>query len=862
MNIEKYTLEAQKILDEASMLTQKEGQQIIHTAHLLYTMLENPNQVIRFLLKNSAIDTATVQKEVYTIIKNYPQTQSDKYYLSSTMTTLLAKASIFAQNLKNEHVAPEHLLIALLDIKDNTAMLLHKRGMEADKSLKLLEGLIAVNKEDNQMTEGHEALNRYTINLNEEAKKDKIDPIIGRQEEIRRVIEVLSRRSKNNPMLIGEPGVGKTAIAEGLAQQIIKKEIPENMHNKIVRRLDMGLLIAGAKYQGEFEERLKKVIQEVKTQVDTILFIDEIHTLIGTGGGNSAMDAANILKPALARGELHVIGATTLAEYQKYIEKDKAFERRFQPIKINEPSREDAIAILRGLKNNYELHHGIQIQDSAIVAAVHFSDRYIPERFLPDKAIDLIDIGCAKIRMAIHSKPEALDNLDRTIRQLEIEREAMRQEKNKSEEENLTKKISSIKQEYDTMKQKWEKEKTYIEKITKIKERIKQLEKEAIDAEREAHYGKVAEIRYGQIPEAEKQLTSLRAEANLIKQETPLVKESLGKEDILEIIAKLTGIPVSKMLKSEKNKMLHLEEMLAQQVAGQPEAIQVVADAIRRSRANLQNPNQPIGSFIFLGTTGVGKTALSKAIASILFNDPKALVRIDLSEYQERHTVSRLIGAPPGYIGYEEGGQLTEAVRQRPYAVILFDEMEKAHADVFNLLLQVLDEGRLTDNKGRVVNFKNTLIIMTSNIGAYLIQEILQDYTPENAKQKMQECQEAIFIQLKKQVAPEFLNRIDDIVVFRPIDKKALREIVQIKIRELQQQLVQQSIKLDIDNQVQDYFVKHGYDPQFGARPLNRLVQKTLLNELSKALFAGSITKTKPIKAMLDQNEHIYFTSG
>ena len=857
MKTNRYTHEAQAALRAASQLVADHEQQIVHPAHILQVLLAMSDNVVRFLLKEHNVDVPSLKEKLTDIIKGYPKVSGEEaQYMSPTTTTLLSKAAAVAAKINQEAIGPAHLLIGLLQTSDKAAQLLQAYGMEATKVLTTLEGLAAVHA--GTQKKSTEALAKYTIDLNEKAKHGKIDPIIGRHDEIRQVIKVLSRRTKNNPMLVGEPGVGKTAIAEGLAQKIINKEVPENMQNKKVVCLDMGLLIAGTKYQGSFEERLKKVIEEVKAQADNlILFVDEIHTLIGAGGGHSAMDAANLLKPALARGELRMIGATTPAEYQKYIEKDKAFARRFQVITISEPSCEDAIEILRGLKNNYEVHHGVQIKDGALAAAVRLSARYIPERFLPDKAIDLIDMGCAKIRMDIHSKPEPLEKLERTIRQLEVARQAMRQEKNETAEKKLAKQLAAAKASYRTLKAKWEEEKKAIEAIKATKEQIKQLEKKADDAEREAHYGEVAEIRYGKIPAAEKKMAALHEQ--VAKQEKTLVKEALTEEDIQAIIAKLTGIPVSKMVSAEKNKMLRLEEILAQQVAGQPQAIRVVADAIRRNRANLQQPNRPIGSFIFLGTTGVGKTALSKAIAATLFNDPKALVRIDLSEYQERHGVSRLIGAPPGYVGYEEGGQLTEAIRRRPYAVVLFDEMEKAHPALFNLLLQVLDEGRLTDNKGRVVDFKNTLIIMTSNLGAQLIQDMLEEYTPDNAAAKMQACEKAIFSLLKKQVPPEFLNRIDDTVVFRPIDKKTLNNIVRINFRQLQQQLAQQGIDLTIDDKVQDYLAKYGYDPQFGARPLLRLMQKTLLNELAKAVLAGHVAKKQPIQATINENGHVSF---
>jgi len=692
-------------------------------------------------------------------------------------------------------------------------------------------------------------------------KKNKIDPVLGRDEEIRSVMQILSRRTKNNPLLLGEPGVGKTAIAEGIAQRIVQGDVPTSMQEKTIVALDMGLLIAGAKYRGEFEERLKAVIQEVeRSNGRIIVFIDEIHTLVGAGStGDGAMDAANLLKPALARGTLHAIGATTLAEYQKHLEKDKALARRFQTVIIKEPTPEDAITILRGIKERYELHHGVRITDDALIASVQYTHRYITDRFLPDKAIDTIDEAMAKQRMAIDSMPPALDMLQRQIMQLEVAREAMRREKNKKKETVLTKHIATLSEQRDALKVKWEQEKNVIQSIKQQKQTIEDLTQQAVQAEREYDYGKAAELRYGKIAQATQKLSELKEKAQTQQGKDPLLKEVVTPEDIAEVVAKWTGIPLTKMLQSEKEKLLHLEEALSQRVAGQKQAITAIANAVRRNRAGLQDPNRPIGSFIFLGTTGVGKTALCKALAETLFNDPKALIQIDLSEYQERQSVSRLIGSPPGYVGYDEGGQLTEAVRRKPYAVVLLDEMDKAHSDVFNLFLQVLDEGHLTDNKGRKVNFKNTIIIMTTNLGAHLIQQNLADLTAENAPARIAKTQKEVLALLHKSVRPEFLNRIDEIIVFEPLSKATLKQVVDILLKKTQQDLLTNNIQLQIDDKLKKHLAEHGYDPQFGARPLKRLIQKTILNNLSKALLEGLLDTSKPILATLDSKREVQF---
>jgi ATP-dependent Clp protease ATP-binding subunit ClpB len=735
-------------------------------------------------------------------------------------------------------------------------------GFERSTLLKAIKELRGGSSVTDQNAEAkYKSLERYSKNLNELAKKGKIDPVIGRDEEIRRVLQILSRRTKNNPILLGEPGVGKTAIVEGMAQRIVDGDVPENLKTKIIVSLDMGLLVAGAKYKGEFEERLKAVIKEVTdSNGQIILFIDEIHTLIGAGGGGEgAMDAANLLKPALARGELHAIGATTLKEYQKYIEKDKALERRFQSVMVDEPSVEDSISILRGIKDKYELHHGVRIKDDAVISAVELSSRYISDRFLPDKAIDLMDEAASKLRLEMDSLPEELDELNRRIMQLEIEREAIRREKDKEKETTLSKEIADLSEERNALKAKWESEKEVVQGIQKAKEAIDKLKFEAEQAEKAGDYGKVAEIRYGKITEAEKRLNEYQQLMKEMQGEKSLLKEEVDSEDIAEVVARWTGIPVSKMLQSEREKLLSLEEELSKRVAGQEEAIQALSDAVRRSRAGLQDPKRPIGSFIFMGTTGVGKTELSKALAEYLFNDEHAMVRIDMSEYQERHSVSRLIGAPPGYVGYDEGGQLTEAIRRKPYSVILLDEIEKAHPDVFNILLQVLDDGRLTDNKGRVANFKNTIIIMTTNIGSHIIQENFEKITDDNYFEVIEGTKEEVLTLLKKSVRPEFVNRIDEIIMFRPLSRKDIRKIVDIQVDLVRKRLEEAGIKIEISDAARDRLAKIGYDPQFGARPLKRVMQREVLNELSKQILAGKVHKDSVIFIDIkNENEFVF----
>jgi ATP-dependent Clp protease ATP-binding subunit ClpB len=750
------------------------------------------------------------------------------------------------KNLKDDFISVEHLLLALLASKDKAGQLLREAGFGQAAMLKALGDLRGGGTVKDQNAEAkYRSLERYSKNLNELAKAGKIDPVIGRDEEIRRVLQILSRRTKNNPILLGEPGVGKTAIVEGMAQRIVNGDVPENLKDKILVSLDMGLLVAGAKYKGEFEERLKAVIKEVTdSNGQVILFIDEIHTLIGAGGGGEgAMDAANLLKPALSRGELHTIGATTLKEYQKYIEKDKALERRFQSVMVDEPSVEDSVSILRGIKEKYEVHHGVRIKDDAVISAVELSHRYISDRFLPDKAIDLMDEAAAKLRLEMDSVPEELDELNRKVMQLEIEREAIRREKDKEKEAVLNREIADLNAARNDLKARWENEKSVVHGIQKEKEKIDRLKFEAEQAEKAGDYGKVAEIRYGRITEAEKTLAELHKKIKGMQGDRQLLKEEVDSEDIAEVVAKWTGIPVSRMLQSEREKLLHLEQELSKRVAGQEEAIRALSDAVRRSRAGLQDPKRPIGSFIFMGTTGVGKTELSKALAEYLFNDDNAMVRIDMSEYQERHSVSRLIGAPPGYVGYDEGGQLTEAVRRKPYSVILLDEIEKAHPDVFNILLQVLDDGRLTDNKGRVANFKNTLIIMTTNIGSHLIQENFERITDENYFEVIEGTKDQVLELLKKSVRPEFINRIDEIIMFRPLSRKDVRKIVDIQFGLIRRRLEENGIRLEASEAALGRLAHLGFDPQFGARPLKRVLQREILNELSRQILSGKVNK-------------------
>ena len=862
MDFNQFTIKSQEAIQKAAELAMAEQQQAIEPAHLLKGIFSEDENVTDFLLKKLAVNKTLVVQKTEEIIKGLPKVSGQQPYLSNAANQVMVKAKDYLKTFGDEFVAIEHLLLGILAGSDRTAQLLKDKGLNEKALIEAIKELRKGNKVTDQNAESkYRALEKYSKNLNDLAKKGKIDPVIGRDEEIRRVLQILARRTKNNPILLGEPGVGKTAIVEGLAQRIVSGDVPENLKSKTIISLDMGLLVAGAKYKGEFEERLKAVIKEVTdSEGEIILFIDEIHTLIGAGGGGEgAMDAANLLKPALARGELHAIGATTLKEYQKYIEKDKALERRFQAVMVDEPDAADAISILRGIKDKYELHHGVRIKDDAVIAAVELSQRYISDRFLPDKAIDLMDEAAAKLRMEIDSLPQELDELNRRIMQLEIEREAIRRENNKDKEAVLSKEIAELSEKRQSVKAKWESEKSVITGIRTEKENIDKLKLEAEQAERAGDFGKVAEIRYGKIVEAEKKLELFKKQLDDMQQGSPLLKEEVDNEDIAAVVSKWTGIPLSKMIQSEREKLLHLEDELGKRVAGQREAIAALSDAVRRSRAGLQDPKRPIGSFIFMGTTGVGKTELAKALAEYLFNDENAMVRIDMSEYQERHAVSRLVGAPPGYVGYDEGGQLTEAVRRKPYSVVLLDEIEKAHPDVFNILLQVLDDGRLTDNKGRVANFKNTIIILTTNIGSHLIQERFAEMEEWNKDEVMEKTKSEVFDLLKKSVRPEFLNRIDEVIMFEPLNKEVTRRIVDIQWREIQKRLAEANIEIEATQEVLDYLGEVGFDPQFGARPLKRTMQRMILNELSKQILAGYIKSDSAVLVDLDADKQVYF---
>ena len=863
MNFDKFTIKSQEALQKSAEIASGLQQQAIEPGHLLKAIIETDENVTNYVFKKLNINESILHSKLDEIINSYPKVSGQQSYLSNAANTVLQNAEKELIEFKDEYVAVEHLLLALLQTKDKVGSLLKDVGFERKSLIKAIQELRGGATVKDQNAEAkYKSLERYSKNLNELAKKGKIDPVIGRDEEIRRVLQILSRRTKNNPILLGEPGVGKTAIVEGMAQRIVNGDVPENLKSKILISLDMGLLVAGAKYKGEFEERLKAVIKEVTdSNGEIILFIDEIHTLIGAGGGEGAMDAANLLKPALARGELHAIGATTLKEYQKYIEKDKALERRFQAVMVDEPSVEDSISILRGIKDKYELHHGVRIKDDAVISAVELSSRYISDRFLPDKAIDLMDEAASKLRLEMDSLPEELDELNRKIMQLEIEREAIRREKDKDKEAVLSKDIAELSEQRNSLKAKWESEKEVVQGIRWEKEAMEKLKLEAEHAEKAGDYGKVAEIRYGKMVEAEKRIKEMQLRSKEMQKEDSLLKEEVDSEDIAEIVAKWTGIPVSKMLQSEREKLLSLEQELSKRVAGQEEAIKALSDAVRRSRAGLQDPKRPIGSFIFMGTTGVGKTELSKALADYLFNDDNAMVRIDMSEYQERHSVSRLIGAPPGYVGYDEGGQLTEAVRRKPYSVILLDEIEKAHPDVFNILLQVLDEGRLTDNKGRIANFKNTIIIMTTNIGSAIIQENFEKITDENYFEVIETTKDQVLEFLKKSVRPEFINRIDEIIMFRPLTKKDIRKVTEIQFKQIQKRLMESGVKLEISDEALDRLAKLGFDPQFGARPLKRVMQREILNELSKQILAGKVNKDSIIYVELKNEVEFDFVN-
>lgn len=864
MDFNLFTNKSQEAIQRAAELASEAKHPSIERVHLLKGMMLEDENVILFLFKKLGIEKKALELALDKELQKLPQVSggNQQPYLSASANQALAKAKEYLKTFGDSYVAIEHLLLAILAGNDAVAQILKQQGILEKPLIEAINQLRKGNKVTDPNAESkYQALEKYSKNLNELAKKGKIDPVIGRDEEIRRVLQILARRTKNNPILLGEPGVGKTAIVEGLAQRIVSGDVPENLKSKTLISLDMGLLVAGAKYKGEFEERLKSVIKEVTdAEGEIILFIDEIHTLIGAGGGGEgAMDAANLLKPALARGELHAIGATTLKEYQKYIEKDKALERRFQVVVVDEPDAADAISILRGIKDKYELHHGVRIKDDAVIAAVELSQRYITDRFLPDKAIDLMDEAAAKLRMEIDSLPQELDELNRRIMQLEIEREAIRRENNKDKEAVLSKDIAEISAKRQSVRAKWESEKTVIVGIRREKEAIEKWKQEAEQAERAGDFGKVAEIRYGKIVETEKALESFKSQLAEMQAGSPLLKEEVDQEDIASVVSKWTGIPLSKMIQSEKEKLLHLEEELGKRVAGQKEAIAALSDAVRRSRAGLQDPKRPIGSFIFMGTTGVGKTELAKALAEYLFNDENAMVRIDMSEYQERHTVSRLVGAPPGYVGYEEGGQLTEAVRRKPYAVVLLDEIEKAHPDVFNILLQVLDDGRLTDNKGRLANFKNTIIILTTNLGSHLIQERFSEMQAWNKEEILEQTKLEVLDLLKKTVRPEFLNRIDETIVFEPLTKPLIRKIVDIQWKEIQKRLGEATIEIEATSEVLDYLAEVGFDPNFGARPLKRTLQRLVLNELSKQILSGYIKNDAAVLVDLDADHQIYF---
>jgi ATP-dependent Clp protease ATP-binding subunit ClpB len=864
MDFNLFTNKSQEAIQRAAELASEAKHPSLEPVHLLKAMMLEEENVMLFLFKKLGIEKKALESALDKELQKLPQVSggNQQPYLSASANQALAKAKEYLKTFGDSYVAIEHLLLAILAGNDAVAQLLKQQGISEKPLIEAIKELRKGNKVTDPNAESkYQALEKYSKNLNELAKKGKIDPVIGRDEEIRRVLQILARRTKNNPILLGEPGVGKTAIVEGLAQRIVSGDVPENLKSKTLISLDMGLLVAGAKYKGEFEERLKSVIKEVTdAEGEIILFIDEIHTLIGAGGGGEgAMDAANLLKPALARGELHAIGATTLKEYQKYIEKDKALERRFQSVMVDEPEPADAISILRGIKDKYELHHGVRIKDDAVIAAVELSQRYITDRFLPDKAIDLMDEAAAKLRMEIDSLPQELDELNRRIMQLEIEREAIRRENNKDKEAVLSKDIAEISAKRQSVRAKWESEKAVIVGIRREKEAIEKWKQEAEQAERAGDFGKVAEIRYGKIVETEKSLESFKAQLAEMQAGSPLLKEEVDQEDIASVVSKWTGIPLSKMIQSEKEKLLHLEEELGKRVAGQKEAIAALSDAVRRSRAGLQDPKRPIGSFIFMGTTGVGKTELAKALAEYLFNDENAMVRIDMSEYQERHTVSRLVGAPPGYVGYEEGGQLTEAVRRKPYAVVLLDEIEKAHPDVFNILLQVLDDGRLTDNKGRLANFKNTIIILTTNLGSHLIQERFSEMEAWNKEEILEQTKLEVLDLLKKTVRPEFLNRIDETIVFEPLTKPLIRKIVDIQWKEIQKRLGESTIEIEATPEVLDYLAEVGFDPNFGARPLKRTLQRLVLNELSKQILSGYIKNDAAVLVDLDADHQIYF---
>ncbi|MGL4411166.1 MAG: ATP-dependent chaperone ClpB [Bacteroidales bacterium] len=849
MNLNNFTIKSQEVIQKAVVLVQSLGQQVIEPAHLLKSLMLEGESVLNFIFQKCEVNSGNLRSVLEREIQSYPKVMGSEPYLSRQSNTVIQKAIAVSSSMGDSYVSIEHLLIAVLEEGGSASAMLKDAGLTMGSLEHAIKELRKGEKVNSQSAEeSYQALSKYAINLNERARSGKLDPVIGRDEEIRRVLQILSRRTKNNPILIGEPGTGKTAIAEGLAHRIIRGDVPENLKSKQIYSLDMGALIAGAKYKGEFEERLKAVVNEVTSaEGEIILFIDEIHTLVGAGKSDGAMDAANILKPALARGELRSIGATTLDEYQKYFEKDKALERRFQTVLIEEPDEADSISILRGLKERYENHHQVRIKDEAIIAAVQLSHRYITDRFLPDKAIDLMDEAAAKLRLEVDSVPENLDEISRRIKQLEIEREAIKRENDSVKVENLSREIANLKEEESRHKAKWQSERELIQQIQEKKKEIESLRFEADSAERDGDFGKVAEIRYGRIKDAEAKIVESQTKLHEVQGTTAMIKEEVSADDIADIVSRWTSIPVSRMLQGEREKLLNLEKELHKRVVGQDEAIVAISDAVRRSRAGLQDPKRPIGSFIFLGTTGVGKTELAKALADYLFDDETMMTRIDMSEYQEKFAVTRLIGSPPGYVGYEEGGQLTEAIRRKPYSVVLFDEIEKAHPDVFNILLQVLDDGRLTDNKGRVVNFKNTIIIMTSNLGSQIIRERFESLTEANREEVVSKSRDEVMELLKRTIRPEFLNRIDEVIMFTPLTLSEIRDVVYIQINGIQKMLCHNGMRIDFDDSVLDYLANEGYDPQFGARPVKRVIQRQLLNELSKAILSGVIDKDRNI---------------
>ncbi|MDH6306809.1 ATP-dependent Clp protease ATP-binding subunit ClpB [Parabacteroides sp. PF5-5] len=860
MNLNNFTIKSQEAVQQAVQLVSQKNQQVIEATHLLKAVIMTGESITNFLFQKLGVNTQNLNRALDSQIESYPKVSGGEPYLSKEANAVLQKAIDYSGKMGDQYVSLEHIILALLTENSTASQMLKDAGVNEKELRMAIEELRKGNKVTSQSAEEtYDALSKYAVNLNERARSGKLDPVIGRDDEIRRVLQILSRRTKNNPILIGEPGVGKTAIAEGLAHRIVRGDVPENLKSKQIFSLDMGALIAGAKYKGEFEERLKAVVNEViKSEGEIILFIDEIHTLVGAGKSEGAMDAANILKPALARGELRSIGATTLDEYQKYFEKDKALERRFQVVMVEEPDELDSISILRGLKEKYENHHKVRIKDDAIISAVKLSSRYITDRFLPDKAIDLMDEAAARLRIQVDSVPESLDEISRRIKQLEIEREAIKREDDKAKLEELNKEIADLKEEEKKQKAQWESERELVNKIQQNKIDVENLKFEAEKAEREGDYGKVAEIRYGKIKSIEEENIDIQSRLHQMQGVSAMIKEEVDTEDIADIVSRWTGIPVNKMMQSEKDKLLHLEDELHKRVIGQEEAITAVADAVRRSRAGMQDPKRPIGSFIFLGTTGVGKTELAKALAEYLFDDENMMTRIDMSEYQEKFSATRLIGAPPGYVGYDEGGQLTEAIRRKPYSVVLFDEIEKAHPDVFNILLQVLDDGRLTDNKGRVVNFKNTIIIMTSNMGSSLIRENFEKITPQNHEKIVEQTKSEVMDLMKKTIRPEFLNRIDEIIMFTPLNEQEIRKIVVLQLDNIKKMLEQNGITLNFTPDALQFISEEGYDPQFGARPVKRVIQKYVLNELSKEILGGTIDKSKTIT--IDAvDKHVFF---